>query len=312
MNRRKWLAAINVVMLVLGSLTLWYYASHQWEQRPPVWPQIDWALASISVLLAVAYALAYGYGWVLITRMMAIEVPVWMGFSIWGFSILGKYTPANVALVSYRVSAYMLHGDAKAQQVAGSLALESAMSIMAGISMLVLSVTLAGMSAFGGNATIRNAAAILVILAALAGIALLRPVKRAVLRLLRLDQAAEQITPLRIVLLLIYYVTAWVVISVSFFAMCRAFGATSLDWSQSAAIYTAAGLSGIVAIFSPSGIGVREGVMVGLLANSVPFELALAIALAARVNSLAGDLTAIAIGVAGMKVLESRDKSRVD
>ncbi len=111
MSRRTWLLLLNGLMFVIGSLTLWYYAHHLWQQRPPVWPDIRWELAVLSALLAVLYAFAYGFGWVLITRMMAIASSTTVGISIWGFSILGKYTPANVALVSYRVSAYMLRGD---------------------------------------------------------------------------------------------------------------------------------------------------------------------------------------------------------
>jgi uncharacterized membrane protein YbhN (UPF0104 family) len=68
--------------------------------------------------------------------------------------------------------------------------------------------------------------------------------------------------------------------------------------------YTLAGIAGTAAIFVPSGIGVREGVIVGLLSSVMAPEEALLAAVTARAVSVVADLLPIGV-LAGYSLVRS-------
>ncbi|MDD3661849.1 MAG: lysylphosphatidylglycerol synthase domain-containing protein [Candidatus Dojkabacteria bacterium] len=59
---------------------------------------------------------------------------------------------------------------------------------------------------------------------------------------------------------------------------------------ETAAAYIVATIIGLFALFAPSGIGVREGVIVLVLSTYMPFELAVAISVIARLSATVMDL----------------------
>jgi hypothetical protein len=58
-----------------------------------------------------------------------------------------------------------------------------------------------------------------------------------------------------------------------------------------------AGTVGMLALFAPAGLGVREGVMTGIMALALPLEIGIAFALLARVMAVLGDALAFAVSV---------------
>ena len=70
-----------------------------------------------------------------------------------------------------------------------------------------------------------------------------------------------------------------------------------------AAAFNLAGAAGVAAVPVPSGIGVREAVLIGLLQSVVPLEVATAAAVVARAGGIALDL---AFGAAGASVFAFR------
>jgi glycosyltransferase 2 family protein len=292
---------INWSVLFFGIITIIYYASVQWSKRPPEWPALDGWLIILSGVLAVCYSLLYGIGWHLINRTMNIVVPLWVDVSIWGYSLLGKFTPANIVLFTYRISAYAMRCNAKIAQVAGSLAIESAMSVLSGGILLLLILGIFGMTDFEFGISRLQIAVTVSAMLLLGAIALLPGIKRVILRVLRLQGVVEKVTIAQFAMLLLFYMSAWILICTSFFVLCRAVGASKASWSLAASAYLFAGLSGILAVFAPSGIGIREGVLVGLLSQALPLEQALALAVLSRVNSLFGDVVGISAGVIGVR-----------
>ncbi|WID98766.1 lysylphosphatidylglycerol synthase domain-containing protein [Bosea vestrisii] len=307
MTRKQLFRLINIAMFAIGIAALWYYAGLQWDKRPPAWPQVNWPLALLSLVLAVAYSFSYGVGWHLITRVMGIALPLPTSIAIWGYSLFGKYVPGNIVLVTYRIGAYMLRAQARTQEVLAAIGLESLFSVGSGFVFLLLVAGLAQLDLVSAYVSPQQLVLVVAGLAALGFVLLLPPIKRRIFRLLRLEAAVDSVNFTVIARLLAYYVSAWCIITLSFWLLCKSMGIDQLSWSSCAAIYGAAGLSGILAVFSPSGIGVREGLLVALLSQSVPLELALAVALASRINSLIGDLAAIGVGFAGLRVLSMRE-----
>lgn len=88
----------------------------------------------------------------------------------------------------------------------------------------------------------------------------------------------------------LFYLIPRIINAVGFVLITNAL--VSLSASQmvlAGAVYTLAGIIGILAIFVPSGIGVREGVIVLFLSQIVPAEVALVIAINARIYATIAD-----------------------
>ncbi|WP_250442522.1 lysylphosphatidylglycerol synthase domain-containing protein [Actinotalea sp. C106] len=73
-----------------------------------------------------------------------------------------------------------------------------------------------------------------------------------------------------------------------------------------AAIYVLAGAVGILAVFVPSGLGVRESVIVLLASRYMPVEQAIVLSLLARLYSTIGDVV-VAVVYGALKVREAKE-----
>ena len=84
---------------------------------------------------------------------------------------------------------------------------------------------------------------------------------------------------------------------------------SAADAALIGAAYVVAGAIGVLALFVPSGLGVRESTFVLLVVPVIPVEQAVIIALAARLVSTIADI-ALAAGYAALRITWARDKTR--
>jgi hypothetical protein len=84
--------------------------------------------------------------------------------------------------------------------------------------------------------------------------------------------------------LLFYYVCQWCLMGFAFYLLARAFADIPADKAGAVlGAYAGACVIGTIAVFAPSGLGVREGALALFLSPLVPVPTVVAIALAARV-----------------------------
>jgi uncharacterized membrane protein YbhN (UPF0104 family) len=76
---------------------------------------------------------------------------------------------------------------------------------------------------------------------------------------------------------------------------------------MAAGAYTLAGVLGVLAFVFPSGLGVREAVIVGVLGLTIAPGTALTIAVAARLVAVVADLVFVALVGAGDLLLRLRE-----
>jgi hypothetical protein len=101
----------------------------------------------------------------------------------------------------------------------------------------------------------------------------------------------------RIWLLLLRYIVVWLIQGLAFATLVRALAPLPLAGvPYVAAAWVAAYVIGFLSLLTPSGLGVREGVIVLLLAAILPQPVAAVIAILARLWTIAGE--AIAAGLA--------------
>lgn len=94
------------------------------------------------------------------------------------------------------------------------------------------------------------------------------------------------------------YLCAWVVYGIAFFLFTRSI--TFIDSSYIFSffgIFAGAYIIGLIAVFVPGGLGVREGILAGLLSVFFPFPVAVAIAFGSRIWITVAELLCVVVAL---------------
>jgi uncharacterized membrane protein YbhN (UPF0104 family) len=244
-----------------------------------------------------AYYLLFAGGLMLVIRALGYRPRYRDIFKLSFAANLGKYLPGGVWQVAGKVAMARQAGvDRHAALVASVV--ESAVSVTGGL-LLFLSTTLLGAPFPAGVPKWPLYALMVGIFAALQPQIFARVVALA-MRLLKIDGDPPHLKFRQIVALVLYYSAIWVVAGAAFWFFTRSLtsdpGASVFAY---AGYYAAAMVGGLLVLFVPAGLGVREGFLVTLVGAVVSGGVATAwiVALAARVWSVAMELVLSGVAV---------------
>jgi uncharacterized membrane protein YbhN (UPF0104 family) len=287
-GRSRWLTAA-VLAVVAGFFVATLAArwndviSVNWRLRPGLF-----VLAC--VLLAVSYALVACLWGLALGRAAGTRLVA--GVRIWFLSNLARYVPGNVWSYVGAVELARREGVARGTTLA-VMALTQVLSV--GVALLVgLPVLVAERARLGRPALLGVAVA-----AAVAGLAVL--FRRRLLALARrrrpgFDPAALTPSAGTVVVLVAGYAAYWAVTGLAFAALVASLASlAAADVPLVVAAYAAAYAAGFLALLTPAGLGVREGVLVVALAPVLPAGPALVVALVSRVWMMLAEAAGAAV-----------------
>jgi glycosyltransferase 2 family protein len=298
-RRSRWLTAA-VLAVVAGFFVATLAAS--WNDVI----SLNWRLEPLlfvlaTGLLALSYALvAWLWG---LALHRAAGTPVAAGARIWFLSNLARYVPGNVWSYVGAVELARREGVARPTTLA-VMALTQVLSV--GVALLAgLPVLLAERARLGRPALL--GAVVVAAGAALAAVFRRRLLGLARRRLPGLDPAELTPSAGTVVLLTAGYAVYWAVTGLAFAALVASVHPLpAADVPLVVAAYAAAYAAGFLALLTPAGLGVREGVLVVALAPVLPAGPALAVALLSRVWMMLVELAG-----AGVAHLVARGRDRV-
>jgi uncharacterized membrane protein YbhN (UPF0104 family) len=248
------------------------------------------ALLAVGVLTAIF--LAQIQLWRIVVADLGSRVSYADAWRIWSFSQLGRYLPGKAWQV---VGQVVLARDAGVPARTATLAAFLSVGFMISTGLLV-SLVFVGRMVLERWGALGLLAAVVVVGLGLSPIAWPR-VLRSGLRLLG-RQEVELPLPSRPALLrwLLYYVLSWLAHGLAFQLFASSFGELGRGIApQVIGAYALAYVSGLVAVFAPGGLGVREGALGVILASFVGTELPVyAVAVAARLWNVAAELLVLA------------------
>lgn len=296
----KRLARIKLVArIVLGGASVIFIAvacyklASRWESGKVVlhWP---WVVAAGLPIAVGTVILAIGWKWIM-ERMVGHAIPLRPALTLHFESQMARYTPGKVGMPLVRMAGAAALGVPAA--VAGYSVLTESISMVAvggivGFALLVSTTGGAGgvLAAFGKLGALGLAAFVVV------GLVLVfvdrRRLPALVLRMLKADGAGPLVPRRGPVAHALYWLT-WAVHG--YFA-ARAVGISSPHAVYGAGLYVLGPIAGILALATPSGIGVREAVMSMGLAPVVGPAPAVAAAIVSRATSLVVDILVWAFG----------------
>jgi glycosyltransferase 2 family protein len=236
------------------------------------------ALFGLGCVALAAYYLVFvlGWKWILAEWGVKISYPVALRSEM--VSMLAKYIPGGVWTPAARVVAARRAGVTDAWLVTSSMLLEAGLSAVSGVIVFVLSL------AFVDNVDAPLAPLVVfgVVLAILVQPRVFRPLAGKVMRRFGYTRELPNMRARTLSALLVFYAGTWVLGGVALWLMLQAVGASP----EPASIVFLGGVAAVGAIvavlvvFAPSGLGVREASMYGLmLAVATPGQALGAVAL---------------------------------
>jgi glycosyltransferase 2 family protein len=297
---RRVVVAIELVALAVFLGALGWALRGVWGDAAPRLRDADLSDVGIALAILAAYYLVFVVGWLRILAAYGIRVSYTIALQAEMLSMLAKYVPGGVWTPAARVVALRRFGVRETPVVLATILLEAGLSAIAGVLVFVVGLMIVG----GADAPLLPLGAFAVVVTFL----LYPPVFRAVAtRLLRPFGAADVPSlPTRTALgLVAFYALTWPLGGAALFFLIRSVGGdpavSSIPFLGGASAVGA--IVAVLAVFAPSGLGVREASMYGLMLAVVSEGVALG---ATVLNRLAITVVEAALLLVGVLFLRRR------
>jgi uncharacterized membrane protein YbhN (UPF0104 family) len=261
--RRRVLVGVQLVALAVLIGALAWYLRDVWPEAAPRIEEADRVELVIALAILAAYYLLFVVGWMLILAAMGIRVPYRVALQAEMLSMLAKYVPGGVWTPAARVVAMRRAGIRETPVLIASILLEAGLSAVAGVLVFLASLFFVGVPV---GAPIGPLVGFGVLVTVLLHPRLFRWLAKKVLR----PFGAQEVEPLpwrKALGILCFYALTWPVGGFALFFLLRAVGGdpdlASVPFLGGAAAVGA--IVAVLAVFAPSGLGVREGAMYGLI-----------------------------------------------
>jgi uncharacterized membrane protein YbhN (UPF0104 family) len=284
-------AVVTTIFIFLGKMV--------WQN----WAQVKEASFTLEPYTLLLATLSYGgaffiqvWAWYLITVKLGIALPGFETLESWFYSQLGKYLPGKVWLLLSRF--YFYESKAKSRKsIWIALYVETATMVIAAWLLF-----LAGLFLFQEVRTFYSAGKwigwMLPFLLAFLSLhpRVLQRIFNWILTFLKKDTVSLPISYTDILWILLISVLSWAVGGVGFYFFVKSLYPVSLSHVLFlAGSLSFASLLGLIALFAPIGLGVREGILVYFLSYLMPSSVAVVISILTRLW-----MTFIEIGLIGM------------
>jgi len=285
---RRW-RRVGGLALALGILCgLGWVIVHQWRRLPPGALVPNWWLVAASFAAYRVSIVAVSLRWRAVLRALGGRLSGWQAYRILAYAALGLYVPGKVAMVAAR--SYLSAREGVPLRVAMlSVLYDIALNLISAALVVPLWLAVSGSGVPGHYRWVSAGVAAL-------GLCLLHPalvshvVRLGGLLLGRPIEVASLSYP-TMLRLIAGYLNVWAMQGAAFWLFVRAFCDVPLLYVADCAGMMALSLCiGLLVVIAPAGLGVREGVLTGVLSLSMPLALAAAIALALRVFLSVGEL----------------------
>lgn len=264
--------------------------------------QISYPHLGLSVLLiGITFAFLV-FVWLLVLRILGVRLSFRKGFRIWFVSTLGKYVPGKVwqALGMF----YLCQREGiSVQKSVTSFILVQVLSIVPGVALFLLTTTWLNPQ-WGASIHFLIVLIPLGLIAAHPGA--LERLVNFVARRLRREEIHLRARYIDMLGLMSLYLFSWFLYGCAFFTFVRAMGFVHSRYLVAfGGVFAGAYLLGLVAVFVPGGLGVREGAMAFLLTPFFPLPVATAISLASRIWLTVAEVICVGISLRGLRRVTS-------
>jgi glycosyltransferase 2 family protein len=297
LRNRRFIVTVELTALAALFAALGWGLRDVWADAVPRLRHADFSDLVLAVAILAAYYLAFVLGWLRILAAYGIRIPYRVALQAEMLSMLAKYVPGGVWTPAARVVALRRFGVRETPVVLASILLEAGLSAVAGIGVFLVGLAIIG----GADAPLLPLAAFGLLVTVLLHPKVFEPMARRLLRPFGADEVVP--LPMRTALSLVaFYALTWPLGGAALFFLLRSVGGdpavSSIPFLGGTSAVGA--IVAVLAVFAPSGLGVREASMYGLLLAVAGEGVALG---ATVLNRLAITLVEAALLLAGVALL---------
>ena len=296
---------LGLLLLTVG-FCVWA-VRNEWSKAKPLLENANPAYLALAFAIVAVYYLVFILGWIRMLDAWGIPVGYRVALQAEMVSMLAKYLPGALWTPAARTVALRRYaGVTDTATVLASILVEAGLSAISGVIVFIVSL-----------AWVRDVRAPLpaLILFALLLTALLHPrVFRPLTNKLLRPFGAHEIEPLPFPFmlgLLVFYCGTWLIGGFAVYFMLRSVGAevglATIPYLGGVSALGA--IVGVLAVFAPSGLGVREASMYGLLLAVTTAGPALSVTLINRLVITVVELLLFLVGLVGWRITRSSSRT---
>lgn len=302
-------AVPKIIKTAFGVLAVVFIAWYFYENRDEFSEKItsvDPVIFAVSMLFYFAYKISLASLFHYITKLNGCAVGYGKALTAYLLSIFGKYIPGKVFMLAARLTCYKEEG-APLSKVTVCFFIENVCTLLGAAMLFILSLFF-----FPNNLlddyrrlTILLIAAFFVVIHPKVINALLKIICKIFKRELEIPMKYSQI--LKVVLM---FIGNWLIVGFGFFMLVRSVN-PAVGWDQMlfcAGIFGVSAIIGILAVFAPSGFGVREGIILAGLMLIMPESDAAVISIVSRLWQTAAELILAAAAFAVTRARRAKDR----
>jgi glycosyltransferase 2 family protein len=235
---------------------------------------------STALLLTVFYVFNYSLIWQYITIKNGCSIELRKAVAIRVYSEFGKYIPGRA--LSLAMTLYFYDREKKSKKLVGyCLFLEYLATLLGAIFVFLCSVFFVEGDAFERYKSV--AAVLMGVFFVMMHPKILERCVNTVLKRTKYGEVVFDITYVQVLIITLLNVINWVLLGIAFFLFINSVYSIAIGhFAYIMGLLTLASFSGLISIFTPAGLGVREGIMIFLLAAIVPKTVAIVISVGSR------------------------------
>ena len=293
--RRGVVVGLQLGFVVAFTVILGYFLRDVWAEALPLLREADLLYVGISLVVLAAYYLLFVLGWQVILAGLGVRIGYPLALQAEMASMLAKYVPGTVWTPLARIVWLRRAGVRATAVVLGSIALEAGLSALSGVLVFAVGVLVVGGQ---GPEVVVPLAAFALVVGVLIHPRVFGPLARRIFR--RFGGDAMPVLSYRLMLsLLAFYSATWLVGGVAVYFLVRSLGGdpgvSSIPFLGGTAAVGA--IVAVLSIVAPSGLGVREGSMYGLLLAVTSPPIALGVTVLNRLAITIVEALLLALGL---------------
>jgi uncharacterized membrane protein YbhN (UPF0104 family) len=290
-NKKPIIKILKVMAMLIVVFFIVRYLYNNFGRIRELKIQLNIPVFIISILLFWVYKFADALLWHYITVKNHCSIPLEKAVIAWMYSMLGKFVPGTVFYVGGRLYFYSREGASK-KLVSFCFIFENVCTLLAATSLFIISL-------FFINADFINqykylAVLFLVLLFVLINPFFIKTGMNLLLKIFKKNPIEISISYKDIFFIIMLYIVNWLILGLGFYMLVNSIVVVEIrDFFFIAGSYALACIIGILAVFAPSGIGVRESIMVLTLRAIISEPIAIVVSVIARIWATIGELVLV-------------------
>ena len=247
----------------------------------------------LAVVLFIVYKINSVFLWHYITKKNECSISIRKAFVSWFYSLLGKYIPGKVFMLGSRIYFYNREGSSK-KKVLFCFLVENICTVLGAALLFIMSML------FVNNPDLIQyrypAIGLIAVFFIIIHPVVLTRIINILLKILKKKQIELRMKYINMLGLVFVYSLNFLIVGSGFYMLTNSIYPVDISrFFYISGIFGLAAVIGILALFAPSGIGVREGVIILALRYVIPEAAAIVVSIVSRLWATATELLLIGI-----------------